>query len=113
MGTLDSRGSVHILASTIVPFTLTTVQVPNSALTHTKRITLHKLFFALILSGRRGPALESHGQDSWRNMGKDIKSMDNDVGMNRDINVNNDISRDTNILNILFPNRIRLQLFVK
>ena len=37
---LDSRVSVHILASTIVPFTLTTVQVPNLALTHMKRITV-------------------------------------------------------------------------
>jgi hypothetical protein len=38
---VDSRVSVHILASTIVPFTLTTVQVPNLALTHTKRITVY------------------------------------------------------------------------
>jgi hypothetical protein len=29
------------LASTSVPFTLTTVQVPNLALTHKKRITVH------------------------------------------------------------------------
>jgi hypothetical protein len=35
---VDSRVSVHILASTIVPFTLTTV--PNLALTHMKRITV-------------------------------------------------------------------------
>jgi hypothetical protein len=70
------------------------------------------MYFSLILSGRRGPALENHGQDSWRNMGKEISSMDNDVGMNRDINVNNDISKDTNILNILFPNRVRLKLYV-
>ncbi len=32
--------NVHILASTSVPFTLTTVQVPNLSLTHTKRITV-------------------------------------------------------------------------
>ncbi len=32
--------NVNILASTSVPFTLTTVQVPNLALTHTKRITV-------------------------------------------------------------------------
>jgi hypothetical protein len=38
---LDSRVNVHILASTSVPFTLTTVQVPNLALTHTKRITVY------------------------------------------------------------------------
>jgi hypothetical protein len=37
----DSRVHVHILASTSVPFTLTTVQVPNLALTHTKRITVY------------------------------------------------------------------------
>jgi len=55
--------------------------------------------------------LESHGPDSWRNKGKDI-NIDNDVSMNRDINMNNDISKDTNILNILFPNRIRLKLYV-
>jgi hypothetical protein len=30
---------VHILAATTVPFTLSTVQVPNLALTNTKRIT--------------------------------------------------------------------------
>jgi hypothetical protein len=30
-----------ILASTSVPFTLTTVQVPNLALTHKKRITVY------------------------------------------------------------------------
>ncbi len=36
---VDSRVNVHILASTSVSFTLTTVQVPNLALTHTKRIT--------------------------------------------------------------------------
>jgi len=66
----------------------------------------------LILSGRRGPALESHGQDSWRNKGKEISSMDYDVSRNRDINMNNDISKDTNILNILFPNRIRWKLYV-
>jgi hypothetical protein len=38
---LDSRVNVHILASKSVPFTLTTVQVPNLALTHTKRITVY------------------------------------------------------------------------
>ncbi len=37
---VDSRVNVHILASTSVPFTLSTVQVPNLALTHTKRITV-------------------------------------------------------------------------
>jgi hypothetical protein len=37
---IDSRVNVHILASKNDPFTLTTVQVPNLALTHTKRITV-------------------------------------------------------------------------
>jgi hypothetical protein len=37
---VDLRANVHILASTTVPFTLTTVQMPNLALTHTKRITV-------------------------------------------------------------------------
>jgi hypothetical protein len=31
----------RILSSTSVPFTLTMVQVPNLALTHTKQITVH------------------------------------------------------------------------
>jgi hypothetical protein len=35
---VDSRVNVHTLSSTSVPFTLTTVQVPNLALTHTKRL---------------------------------------------------------------------------
>ncbi len=38
---VDSRVNVHILASTSVPLTLTTAQVPNLALTHKKRITVH------------------------------------------------------------------------
>jgi hypothetical protein len=38
---VDSRVNVHNLASTGVPFTLTTVQVPNLALTHKKRITVY------------------------------------------------------------------------
>jgi hypothetical protein len=37
---IDSRVNVHILASTSVSLTLTTVQVSNLALTHTKRITV-------------------------------------------------------------------------
>jgi hypothetical protein len=37
---VDPRVNVHILASTSVPFTLMTVQVPNLALTHTKQITV-------------------------------------------------------------------------
>jgi hypothetical protein len=32
--------NLRILSSTSVPFTLTTVQVPNLALTHVKRITV-------------------------------------------------------------------------
>ncbi len=42
---VDSKVNVHILASTSVPFTLTTVQVPNLALTHMKRITVLLLDF--------------------------------------------------------------------
>jgi hypothetical protein len=38
---VDSKVNVKILGSTSVPFTLTTVQVPNLALTHTRRITVH------------------------------------------------------------------------
>ncbi len=33
--------NLRILSSTSVPFTLTTVQVPNLSLTHTMRITVH------------------------------------------------------------------------
>ncbi len=40
---VDSRVNVNILASTSVPFTLSTVQVPNLALTHKKRITVYVL----------------------------------------------------------------------
>jgi hypothetical protein len=39
---VDSRVNVHILSSTSVPFTFTTVQVPNLALKHTKRITVQR-----------------------------------------------------------------------
>ncbi len=42
---VDSRLNVHILASTGVPFTLTTVQVPNLALTHKKRITVYTDYY--------------------------------------------------------------------
>jgi hypothetical protein len=37
---VDSRVNVHILAATRVPFILSTVQVPNLAVSHTKRITV-------------------------------------------------------------------------
>jgi hypothetical protein len=37
---VDSRVNVNIFASTSVPFILTTVQVPNLALTHKKWITV-------------------------------------------------------------------------
>jgi hypothetical protein len=37
---VDSRVNVYILASTSVPFSLKTVQVPNFALTNTKQITV-------------------------------------------------------------------------
>ncbi len=39
---VESRMNVHILASKNVPFTLTTVQVPNLALTH--KITVQVLY---------------------------------------------------------------------
>jgi hypothetical protein len=41
MRTVHSRVNVHNLASTSVPFPLTTVQVPNFAQTHTKRNTVY------------------------------------------------------------------------
>ncbi len=37
---VDSRVNVAIFASTSVPFVLTTVQVPNLAITHKKWITV-------------------------------------------------------------------------
>ncbi len=61
---IDARVNVHDLALTSVPFTLTTVQVANLALTHTKRITVQRfssvhvdmvwLNRSLIPVGRRG-----------------------------------------------------------
>ena len=42
---------MHILASKNAPFTLTTVQVPNLALTHKKRITVHARIQQTIESG--------------------------------------------------------------
>ncbi len=53
---VDSRVNVHILASTIVPFTLTTVQVPNFALTQTKRITV----YVFIQNRKLHPDLHQH-----------------------------------------------------
>ncbi len=41
MRTVHSRVNVHNLATTSVPFTLTTLHVPNLGLTHTKRITMY------------------------------------------------------------------------
>ncbi len=46
---VGSRVNVHSLASTSVPFTLTTVQVPNLELTHTKRITVQEELDSLCL----------------------------------------------------------------
>ncbi len=43
---------MHILDSTSVPFTLATVQVPNIALTHTKRTTVQSdkpMFILLVI----------------------------------------------------------------
>jgi hypothetical protein len=42
---VDSRVNVHIVAATSVPFTLSKVQVPNLALTHTKRITVYRFSY--------------------------------------------------------------------
>jgi hypothetical protein len=42
---VDSRVNVNIFASTSVPFILTTVQVPNLALTHKKWITVWGLLY--------------------------------------------------------------------
>jgi hypothetical protein len=39
---VDSRVNVHVLDSTSVLIILRTVQVPNIALTHTKRITVRE-----------------------------------------------------------------------
>jgi hypothetical protein len=39
--TAHSPLNLHILSSTSVPFTLTMMQVPNLALTHTNQITVH------------------------------------------------------------------------
>jgi hypothetical protein len=47
---VDSRVNVNIFASTSVPFILTTVQVPNLALTHKKWITV---YFRLNFVGNR------------------------------------------------------------
>ncbi len=41
--------NVHILATTSVLFALTTVQVPNLALTHSKRITLEEAYPTLLV----------------------------------------------------------------
>ncbi len=49
---VDSRVNVNIFASTSVPFILTTVQVPNSALTHKKRIAVLAALALIIDEGR-------------------------------------------------------------
>ncbi len=61
---MDSRVNVHNLASTGVPFILTTVQVLNLALTHKKRITVQGTHiagcfyhFSARLTGSGGSAL--------------------------------------------------------
>jgi hypothetical protein len=41
---VDSRVNLHILVAASVSFTLSTVQVPNLALTHMKRITVYLRF---------------------------------------------------------------------
>ncbi len=48
----DSRVNVNIFASTSVPFILTTVQVPNLALTHKKWITVRGLLSKKIIKNR-------------------------------------------------------------
>ncbi len=44
---VDSRENMHIFAATSVAFTLSTVQVPNLVLTHTKRITVYPKLLTL------------------------------------------------------------------
>ncbi len=58
---VDSRVNVHILDSTSVPFTLTMVQVPNIALTHTKRITVQVPISAntLAVVGKSRPSIKT------------------------------------------------------
>ncbi len=51
---LDSRMNAHILASTSVRFKLKTMQVPNLALTHTKRITVFASAVILYIHCLRG-----------------------------------------------------------
>ncbi len=45
------KGELLSLASTSVPFTFTTMQVPNLALTHAKRITVYLEDFVFVLLG--------------------------------------------------------------
>jgi hypothetical protein len=64
---VDSRVNVNILASTSVPFTLTTVQVPNLAPTHTRRITVWFLLWEqrsdfLLEEQRRGFYFRNKGE---------------------------------------------------
>ncbi len=62
---VDSRVNVHILGATSVPFTLSTVQVPNLALTHAKRITVWKMKY-----GKRGKLREEIKEGRWKGRGK-------------------------------------------
>jgi hypothetical protein len=48
---VDSRVNVNIFASTSVPFILTTVQVPNLAITHKKWITVRERMVSDIPAG--------------------------------------------------------------
>jgi hypothetical protein len=48
---VDARGNVHILALTSVPLTITMVQVPNLALTHTHRITVCGWSICYVVTG--------------------------------------------------------------
>jgi hypothetical protein len=58
---VDSRVNVHILASTSVPFTLTTVQVPNLALTNKKRITVHASYNSQLAKEAPPRLMETEG----------------------------------------------------
>ncbi len=61
--------NLRILSSTSVLFTLMTVQVPNLALTHTKRITVYVAWLAgsitLFVVPARRQATDFDGIDSW------------------------------------------------
>ncbi len=64
---VDSRVNVQILSSKSVQFTLTTVQVPNLALTHTKRITVYLQHYSCL-----NYRVHSHAPSIWSHRGKKV-----------------------------------------